>query len=260
MLKKLTTGCKEIFGIKVIPCLLVLAALNCPVSPASASDIRVGGAPDVCKGFFEVFKELIREKTGVNMIITPSSSAQSLIDLDRGNIDIATTDAPLEKLFTDLENKGYPVIAESFQAQGIGTNSILVYLDKNNVIAELTQQQLYAIFTGEITNWEQLGGNNQEIVVIWGDATPENNQVFQQYIIGSKPVVKTAIWATDQRDIIERIIKTPGAIGIASLAYQSARTRNPKTPFVSAKVIAITKGAPSAETQRLLEILKTFDE
>ena len=83
--------------------------------------------------------------------------------------------------------------------------------------------------------------------------------MFQQYIIGSRPIVKTAVWATDQKDIIERIIKTPGAIGIASQTYKNPRTHTPKTPFVSATVIAITKGSPSKDTQKVLELIKSFD-
>ena len=259
MVEKLRTGFSKIFGVKIAAYFLVFTFFASSVTIATAADIRVSGTADACKGFFEVFKDLIHDEAGINLIITPSSSAQSLMALDRGNIDIATTDATIERLFTDLENNGYPVIPESFQAQGIGTNSILVYLNKNNKIPELTQSQLSGIFTGDITNWEQVGGSNQQIVVIWGDEMPEKNLAFQQYVIGSKPIARTAVWATDQKDIIERIIETPGAIGIASLAYQSARTHNPKTPYVSAKVIAITKGAPSVEMQKLLELIKTFD-
>jgi phosphate transport system substrate-binding protein len=259
MFKKLTTGCGQIAGIKGLAFLAVLVTLACPFTIAAAAEIRVSGAPDDCKGFFDVFKELIRNETGINLQVTPSSSAQALIDLDRGNIDIATTDVTLDKLKTDLENKGYPVDPESFQVQGIGTNTILVYLNKANKVTELSQGQLSDIFTGEITNWKQVGGDNQDIVVVWGDETPDQNRLFYQYVIGSRPIVKTAVWANDQKDIIERIVKTPGAIGIASHAYKSARTHNPKTPFVSATVIAITKGSPSKDTQNLLEVIKSYD-
>jgi phosphate transport system substrate-binding protein len=258
MKKFLITGCKQIAGIKMVA-YLVMLVIACSVNYAAAAEIRVGGTADDSKGYFEVFKELFREKIGINLLVTPSSSAQGLIDLDRGNIDIATTDVPLEKLIMDLEDKGYPVVPESFQAQGIGTNTILVYLNKTNQVTVLSQQQLRDIFTGVITNWKQVGGDNQEIVVVWGGEMPEKNRLFQQYVIGSRPIVKTAIWATYQNDIIEQIIKTPGAIGIASNVYTSAQTHNPKTPFVSANVIAITKGAPSKHVQEMLEEIKSFD-
>jgi len=259
MLKKLKNNSRKLPVIRMLANLVVLAMLACPAAYAAAAEIRVGGAPDACNGLFEVIKDQIRDETGISPLIAPSSSAQALLDLDRGIIDIATTDVPLESLIYDLEKRGYLVVQESFQVQGIGTNSILVYLNKENSVTVLSQEQLRDIFTGKITNWRQVGGENRKIVVIWGDETPDQNRLFTRYVIGSRPISRTAVRAKDQQDIIEQIIKIPGAIGIGSHAYKSGRTRNPRTPFVSAKVIAITKGAPGADAQKLLEVVKSYD-
>jgi phosphate transport system substrate-binding protein len=231
----------------------------CSVAMAAKSEIRVGGEAEASNGLFAVIKEQILDETGIVPKITPTSSAQALLDLDAGSIDIATTDVPLENLITDLEQKGYLIVQDSFRVQGIGTNRILVYLNKSNSVPELSQRQLRDIFTGRITNWKQVGGNNQKIVVVWGEETPDQNRLYSKYVIGSGPIVRTAVKATDQHDIIERIVNTPGAIGIASNAYASGRTRNPKSPFVSAKVLAITKGAPTDDAQKVLEVVKSFD-
>ena len=148
---------------------------------------------------------------------------------------------PLEKLLSDLTNTGYPVVPEEFQVQGIGTNSILVYLNKANKVPELSQEQLRDIFTGAIGNWKQVGGDDRKIVVVWSGGMPEKNRLFQQIVIGFRPITKTAVWAADQKEIIRYTASTPGAIGIASSVYKSAQTYNPKIPFVSANVVAITK-------------------
>jgi phosphate transport system substrate-binding protein len=229
------------------------------ICSAATTELRVGGASDNCKAFFGIYRELVLNDTGISLQVTPSSSAQSLVDLERGKIDIATTDLTLEKLVRDLEARGYPVDPESFQVQGIATNSILVYLNKNNPVAELSQQQLQDIFTGSVTNWKQVGGADLDVVVVWGDQTPEQNQLFQRYVVGNLPIVRSAVWATDQSDILERVVQIPGAIGIASQAFRSPRTHSPKTPFVSATAIAITKGAPSPEIQQVLEMIKMYD-
>jgi phosphate transport system substrate-binding protein len=242
--------------------LVALIALSVFASSAElsvAAEIRIGGAPDACKGMFEVIKEQIKDELGTVLLVNPSSSEQALLDLDKGDIDIATTDVPLESLFHDLEGKGYLVMSDNFRAQGIGMNTVQVYLNKTNKVTALTQKQLQDIFTGKIRNWKQVGGDNQKIVVLWGNETSGMNRQFSRLIIGGKPIVKTALKATDQQNILDLIVKTPGSIGIASHAYKSGRTRNPKTPFVSAKVIAITKGAPSEEAQKMLELVKSYD-
>jgi phosphate transport system substrate-binding protein len=243
----------------MIGAFIALAVFTSSVAISAAAEIRVGGAPDSCKGMFEVIKEQVKDETGTVLLVDPSSSAQALLDLDKGDLDIATTDIPLESLVNDLQGKGYLVVAENFQVQGIGTNTVQVYLNKNTRVTALSQRQLQDIFTGKITNWKMVGGENQKIVVVWGDETPDLNRLFSRYVIGTGPIVKTALKATDQQHIINLIVKTPGSIGIASHVYKSGRTRNPKTPFVSAKVIAITKGAPSEDAQKILEVVKSFD-
>lgn len=245
--------------VKPLAILVVMMSLACPFSVASATEIRIGGGADACNGLFEVIKDQIRDETGITPRISPSSSARALLDLDRGEIDIATTDVPLESLITDLEKQGYLVVQESFQVQGIGTNTFLIYLNKENRVKALSQAELRDIFSGKITNWKQVGGDNRKIVVVWSDETPDQNRLFSRYVIGSRTIARTAVKAADQHDVIERIVRTPGAIGIASHAYASGRTRNPKTPFVSAKIIAITKGAPSEAAQKLLEVVKSYD-
>lgn len=258
MPKKQLPGRNNISGFTLVT-LIVLSVFAGSVVLSTAAEIRVGGAPDACKGMFEVIKEQIKDELGTVLLINPSSSAQALLDLDKGDIDIATTEIPLENLLNDLEKKGYLVGSEAFQVQGIGINTVQVYLNKTNRVTALSQKQLQDIFTGKISNWKQAGGDNQKIVVVWGDETPDLNRLFSRYIIGFRPIVKTALKATDQQNTIELIVKTPGSIGIASHVYKSGRTRNPKTPFVSAKVIAITKGAPNADTQKLLEVVKSYD-
>jgi phosphate transport system substrate-binding protein len=247
----------SMFGMVTVATLLLV--LTGTAASAGAADIRIGGEIDACNGFFAVVKEQFKDDTGINLEIRPNSSTNALIDLDSGYLDIATTDFTLDNLITTTEKRGYTVFPENFQTQGIGTNTILVFLDKSNIIKELTQKQLSDIFTGKVTNWKQVGGINQKIIVIWGEETPGQNQLYAKYVIGSKPVVKTAVKVANQRDIINKIIQTPGSIGIASHVFTSARTRNPKTPFVSSKVIAITKGAPNQETQKLLELVKSYD-
>lgn len=243
----------------MIGALIVLAVFAGSVEMSSAEEIRIGGAPDACMGMFDVIKEQVKDELGTVLLVIPSSSEQALLDLDKSDIDIATTDVPLESLVNELQRKGYLVFAENFQVQGIGTNTVQVFLNKTNRVAALSQKQLQDIFTGKITNWKQVGGENQKIIVVWGNETPDLNRLFSRYVIGSGSIVKTARKATDQQNIIELIVQTPGSIGIASHAYKSGRTRNPKTPFVSAKIIAITKGAPSDESQKMLEVVKAYD-
>ncbi|NVN99679.1 MAG: substrate-binding domain-containing protein [Geobacteraceae bacterium] len=254
---------QEVTSRKVLACILsvlaVFSIFTISAETASAAEIRVGGEAEACKGMFEVVKEQIQDETGTIVNVNHASSEQALLALDRGDIDIATTDIPLDNLISGLEKKGYLVLQESFQVQGIGTNSILVYLNKTNKVTVLSQKQIQDIFSGKINNWRQVGGDNQKIILVWSEDTVDLNALFSKYIMGSKSIAKNFAKASGQQEIIESVVKNAGAIGIASHVYKSGRTRNPKTPYVSAKIIAITKGAPGESAQKVLELVKSYD-
>jgi phosphate transport system substrate-binding protein len=245
-------------GMRIVGLALLVFCCNL-FNSAMAGEIKVSGTQNECYGYFGIFKDIIKDDMKVTLTISPSSSARGLMDLDRGKIDIVTTDEEFQNLIADLERNGYPVGLDDFQVQGLGTKTILVFINKANKIPDLSQSQLSDIFVGKITNWKEVGGMDGEITVVWGDDPSEQNRQFQKFVIGDKPIVKTAFWSANEKDTIEKIVTTPGAIGIASFVYQSARTRNPRAPFVSSKAIAITKGAPSSEMQQVLELIKSFD-
>lgn len=229
------------------------------VTPAAAGTVRVTGSADICKGLFEVLCDQIREESGIVLEINPSPPTLSLIDLDMGATDIVVTDQSLATLIDEIRSRGFFVLAENFHEQGISTNNILIYVHKDNPVVELNQQQLRDIFSGRIRNWKAITGVSHKIVVVSGDDSPGQHQLFSSMIMGTSPLHKNILKVADQKALVNYIASNPGAIGIASHAYKSSRTRNPKTPFLSLKVTAITKGAPSKDAQQALEIVKAFD-
>lgn len=239
--------------------LLLVLIFAAGVMPAAAGTVRVTGSADICKGLFEVLCEQIKEETEIVLEINPSPPTLSLIDLDMGATDIVVTDQSLETLVNEIRGRGFFVLAESFHEQGISTNNILIYVHKDNPVAELNQQELRDIFSGRIRNWKTINGVNQKIAVVSAGDSPGQYQLFSSMIMGTSQLHKSILKVADQNALINYIASNPGAIGIASHAYTSSRTRNPKTPFLSLKVSAITKGAPSKDAQQALEIVKSFD-
>jgi phosphate transport system substrate-binding protein len=123
-------------------------------------------------------------------------------------------------------------------------------------VKKLTQKQLEDIFTGKITNWKRVGGNDRKIKVVWGLGTPGQNEVFTNAILRGKAVTADHHEATDYKSIVDYVSTTPEAIGINPQGFASTRTRNPRTPDVLSTVIAVTKGKPSPEVQKFLQYLK----
>jgi phosphate transport system substrate-binding protein len=225
---------------------------------AAPPEIKVGGGGAACKGFFDTAKESFEAETGIRLTIEPTSPSQGLIDLAKGNVDIATAAVPFSVIQKDAARKGTMINPGECRIAEIGINHTMVFLHTSNKVNELSKMQLRDIFTGKVRNWEKMGGDNREIVVVWGKGTPGQNELFTREILDGELVVKDALQATDYSNIREIVARTPGAIAIDPQGYASAVTKNPKTPPVTAPVIAVTRMTPSSNIEKLLAYIKGY--
>jgi len=221
-----------------------------------AADIKVGGGGAACNGFFIPAAESFKAETGVAMKVMPSTPGLGLIELHAGIVELATAAVPLSDMLRGAAINGITLEPSSFMVHEIGINKTLVFTHNSNKVKTLSKEQLKDIFTGKITNWKQVGGADQEIVVTWGLATPGQNALFTKQILDGNYVTLKHHEVTNYESIINFIAKTPGAIGIDPEGLVSSSTNNPQTPLILSPVIAVTKGKPSANAEKLIRFVK----
>ena len=112
-------------------------------------------------------------------------------------------------------------LKEEEKSQGIVENivaidGIAMVVDKNNTIENLTKQQLSDIYTGKITNWKDVGGADQKIVVIGREAASGTRGAFEE-ILGIEDQCKYANELNETGAVIAKVSSTAGAIGYVSL-------------------------------------------
>lgn len=223
-----------------------------------ASEVKVGGGGAACNGFFIPAKESLKAETGIAMKVMPSTPGLGLIELHAGIVDLATAAVPLGDMLRGAAINGITLNPLEFIVHEIGNNKTLVFTHKSNKVKTLSKEQLKDIFTGKITNWKQVGGADQEIVVTWGIATPGQNTLFTKQVLDGNYVTLKHHEVTNYESIINFVEKTPGAIGIDPEGLVSARTNNPQTPLILSPVIAVTKGKPSAHAEKIIRFVKEF--
>jgi phosphate transport system substrate-binding protein len=226
-------------------------------SPVFAGQIRVEGGGVAISAVFEPFKEPFEEATGDKLITTMTSPVKGLIALEQGLVDVATAAVPLEDMLKGAEKQGVRINPATLRTTVVGQNRTLVYTHKSNPVKFLSKQQLKDIFTGRVTNWSEVGGDNRPIVVVWGKNTPGQNAQFALNILDSEAVTSKSLAATDYANIRETIIKQPGAIGIDPHGFNMAALRNPQTPPLTSPIIAVTKGEPTPGIQKMLDFMIT---
>lgn len=119
----------------------------------------------------------------------------------------------------------------------VAIDGIAVAVDPKNTVTDLTKDQLISIYTGEVKNWSDLGGENMPIVVVGREAGSGTRGAFEEILgIEDKCVYANELDSTGA--VMAKVASTPGAIGYISL------------DAVDDSVIALKlEGvAPSAET------------
>ncbi|NJR65307.1 MAG: PstS family phosphate ABC transporter substrate-binding protein [Leptolyngbyaceae cyanobacterium CRU_2_3] len=132
-------------------------------------------------------------------------------------ISIALSSRPLK----DAEIERAKIRGFSLEAVPIAIDGIALYVNPQVAISGLTLAQLKDIYTGKITNWNQVGGSNLEIKAFSRDpndgGTPE---YFKEHILAGENFASSVAqsYVRDQTDSIQKTSATPGAIAYGTAA------------------------------------------
>ncbi len=100
----------------------------------------------------------------------------------------------------------------------IGRDGIIIAVNNDNPISNLTSEQIRNLFSGEVTNWNQIGGSDEEVHVVVRESGSGTLQSFQDIIMGSTKIRKDAIVQSSTEAVKQAVKQDPGAIGFISLA------------------------------------------
>ena len=98
----------------------------------------------------------------------------------------------------------------------VASDGIAVCVDPANEVADLTKEQLTNIYNGSVTNWKEVGGADEPIIVIGREAGSGTRGAFEE-LVDLKDACKYANELDSTGAVIAKVASTPGAIGYASL-------------------------------------------
>lgn len=101
----------------------------------------------------------------------------------------------------------------------VALDGIAIIVNSDNPVEELTLEQIRRIYTGEYTNWNQVGGNDSEIVA----ASRQNNSgtyvYFQQHVLNEQNYATRVMPLPANSSIVQEVSQNTGAIGYVGLGY-----------------------------------------
>jgi len=104
-------------------------------------------------------------------------------------------------------------------AHAIANDGVCVVVHPSNPVAKLTIAQVRDIYTGRITNWNQLGGPNRAIVVISRDTSSGTYETFDGLVMNKEKMAANVEYVNANPQAQARVASTQGAIGYVGLAF-----------------------------------------
>ena len=158
----------------------------------------------VMQVLIEAFKE---QQPNVTVNYTGSGSGAGVTSAIDGTADLGLASRALK---SEEEEKGA-------QANIVALDGVAIVVNPDNAVDDLTVDQIAQIFKGEITNWKDLGGADEEIAVYGREAGSGTRGAFEE-LVGVEDACKYLNEYSSTGDVIGNVASNPSAIGYASLS------------------------------------------
>ena len=234
---------KIIGGIVVALFIALVIAGFMPVEENANSDglvgaITIAGSTAMQPLITKSSNSFMDKYQDVSITVQGGGSGTGLTQVYQGAITIGDSDVYAEDMLTDVQSNklvNHNVVVEPFA----------VVVSDDVKLTNLSTKQLQEIFSGKVTNWDEVGGPNLQIFVVHRPSSSGTRTTFANTIMGgNKNLEDNSIGITaDSNGNVETTVKsTPGAIGYLALSYaKSAEERG------SLKVISINGYSSSDE-------------
>jgi phosphate transport system substrate-binding protein len=114
------------------------------------------------------------------------------------------------------QNTGAPV-----EEHAVARDGVTVYVHQSNPLTQITMEQLKGIYTGTITNWKELGGPDEPIVVYSRENSSGTYVFFKEHVLGGADYVANTQSLPGTAAVVNAVSKDARGIGYGGIAYGS---------------------------------------
>lgn len=175
-------------------------------SKSLSGTISLAGSTSMEKLCEAMSESFMAKYPGITVTAEYTGSGAGLESLASGSVDIGNASRHLDESET---NKG---AVENV----VAIDGIAVIVDKENKMTDLSSENLAKIYSGKITNWKELGGKDEKIVVIGREAGSGTRDAFEE-LLKVADHCKYAQELDSTGAVLAKVASTPGAIGYVSL-------------------------------------------
>ncbi len=213
--------------------LMVLAILLPALLQAQAFKIK--GSDTVLPLSQAEAEAYMKKNPNASIGVTGGGSGVGLSAILSGTTDIAQSSRPMkmdEKLKMQEAGKAFKEVIIAYDA-------LAVIVNPSNPVSQLTREQLEGIYTGKITNWKEVGGDDLKIVTYSRETSSGTYEFFKEHVLNKKNFAANALLMPATGAIVQSISQTKGAIGYVGLAYLEKNIKSLKVSYDKGKTYVV---------------------
>jgi len=182
-------------------------------------------------------------REAVSDLISFNRTTQSYRNLMWGDCDILIAAEPSESVVQEMKDNGF-----QYEMTPIATDALIFVVNANNPVSNLTTEQLQKIYSGEITNWKEVGGNDEAILAFQRNADAGSQTLMKKLVMGDIPFAEAPkdVIIGDMGTLMESVKNydnSANAIGYSVYYYA-----NDMRMAEGLKILSVDGVEPTAET------------
>ncbi len=237
----------------------------CVALPAWAGSIQIKGSTTVLPIAQKCGEAFMKVNPDIAVSISGGGSGNGIKALLDGSTDIADASRFIKgkEIKRAVEKGRYPV------PFAVAYDCIVPVVHSSNTVSNLTLDQLKGIYKGTITNWKELGGADQKIVVISRDTSSGTYEVWEKKVMNKERVSQRAQLQASNGAVAQTVAKNKRAIGYIGFGYLNKEVKgltvngiagNPGTTLsgaypISRALFMFTNGWPTGDTARFINFV-----
>jgi phosphate transport system substrate-binding protein len=196
--------------------IFLIILFGCSAKTYKLAVIRIKGSDTMLILTQKLADEFMERNPGTSIYVEGGGTANGIKSMIKGNVDICTASRLLKPEEAKLLADYYGTLGMYFL---LAKDALSIYLNPANPVKNLTREELEKIFTCEITNWKQLGGNDEPILLV--NRTPNSGTYlyFKEHILEGNEYCENADVEATTEQVIEMVEKYETAIGYGGIGY-----------------------------------------
>lgn len=183
--------------------------------PVYAEKIVLEGSTTVLPIAQKAAEVYMDKNPGAQISVRGGGSGVGIASLIDKSCDIANSSRAMK----DTEYEKANTNGVDAKANVIAMDGIVIIVNSVNPVGALNKKQLKEIYTGSISNWKELGGDDEKIVVVSRDSSSGTFEAFGTLALEGVKVRADALLQASNQAVASTIASTPGAIGYVGLGY-----------------------------------------